>query len=972
MGDDDIRSEGKSQENVSTIHGDSPVDGDDSLISDVALSAHSSLSLVEDERSNRVPGGLLHSECVKKLRGIRKSFKSSGIERGLVKVFWSTERSAYRHAWIGWLDPLRDGVIFLGSQRRAFQREAFHAIPPSAHSRRVIHSVGIATKRETGHLFTSTGHQIARPMVHQQDMSTLSSNALYARPPAGGNRSHRNDVPRHSSTDPTPSRVAALQIAPLQTERNSRSKETRSSSPQGRGAATTSTARRSKQRKRRPPSLSDVWSDDRCVATVREIFGNRPTGHVVAFRVSWARAGQNRISDWFAICARPRNVAVTKHFRFSYVGSDEGPFERERPLPMPPADSHVVILGVCEPIVEALPGWLRHRLGIDDDDDSNNGRRRGLRDTRGTAAEIAQRALAHERRVDVDARRTARGAREGDDDDFGDSSSSSSSSSGEARSVSAADSEDRSEGHRSRSVRPHAPIHTDTDTHGDAIFDDEAVATALAPQRAATQPPSLMSLGFTGRVSRSNAGEMERAVRDRTGHWVRGEDWPPPQVPAAATRSPPGAPPPHRQQHVTPSDPSQGFRWGRAIVPVPAAYEGNFLRFMHVLEPDEVENSFAMMPAVRDGITAEQRQAHLRVLTMLKEDTPPTFDRLPLTTVLVVMLERWRLAKNWVWSTVDKMIGNMIGAFDRLPMYTTARHPIDLRLCPLFRDAKAYTGLMKNGHDVKFPKPITYEQVKRIVDKGRAQNPHDELVFLLIIAWITAARTGCVMQVKRKDVKFNPATGDISVKFVRGKTAKSKQPATVHSNAGRWTTMLFNWLSTKHDEQFLFQLPTRAERQKLGAKLLRMLRELGEDEALEQKSIRRGSLHHLASLGASEELLMHFSTHSSVETLRRYLDFGMVNFAFAQRARALAQQMNNGIRPTVPGIPPPAMHPQREPPTSTNFATGVQELFRAQYQQELSQDETLQRQQQHRPASSRDSFRTLLRSPHRQDSTWTH
>jgi hypothetical protein len=43
---------------------------------------------------------------------------------------------------------------------------------------------------------------------------------------------------------------------------------------------------------------------------------------------------------------------------------------------------------------------------------------------------------------------------------------------------------------------------------------------------------------------------------------------------------------------------------------------------------------------------------------------------------------------------------------------------------------------------------------------------------------------------------------------------------------------------------------------------------------LEQRSIRRGSLMALASTGISEKELLHFSGHTNVTTLRRYLDWG--------------------------------------------------------------------------------------------------
>ena len=46
---------------------------------------------------------------------------------------------------------------------------------------------------------------------------------------------------------------------------------------------------------------------------------------------------------------------------------------------------------------------------------------------------------------------------------------------------------------------------------------------------------------------------------------------------------------------------------------------------------------------------------------------------------------------------------------------------------------------------------------------------------------------------------------------------------------------------------------------------------------LEQRSIRRGALQAMAENGVSEEMLMRFSGHTQVTTLRRYLNWNQKN-----------------------------------------------------------------------------------------------
>jgi integrase len=140
----------------------------------------------------------------------------------------------------------------------------------------------------------------------------------------------------------------------------------------------------------------------------------------------------------------------------------------------------------------------------------------------------------------------------------------------------------------------------------------------------------------------------------------------------------------------------------------------------------------------------------------------------------------------------------------------------------------------------------------------------------VLLAWVTAARCGCILQLRRQDITLGP-NGKLAILFRRGKGALVRGPYTVHSCVpnsalGELQTLL----ADLQPSQRVFPPTTK------GSELKDALRAVqGPNEPkLEQRSIRRGSLMALASTGLSEKELLHFSGHTNVTTLRRYLDWG--------------------------------------------------------------------------------------------------
>ncbi len=141
---------------------------------------------------------------------------------------------------------------------------------------------------------------------------------------------------------------------------------------------------------------------------------------------------------------------------------------------------------------------------------------------------------------------------------------------------------------------------------------------------------------------------------------------------------------------------------------------------------------------------------------------------------------------------------------------------------------------------------------------------------------------GCVLQLDASDVVLRPDLS-LSVRFRRGKGARVRGPYTVHTaplsapNAAR----LRRWIDQRRSRLF--------GRETTGPQVRDALRRV--HPALEQRSLRRGALQTLAlSPGITDEVLMLYSGHTQVATLRRYLSWGVA----AAHTRATMTQHTAG------------------------------------------------------------------------------
>jgi len=262
------------------------------------------------------------------------------------------------------------------------------------------------------------------------------------------------------------------------------------------------------------------------------------------------------------------------------------------------------------------------------------------------------------------------------------------------------------------------------------------------------------------------------------------------------------------------------------------------------------------------GLVKSTHQEHRRMAQQLLE-MPEDLRKAPLSTSVAEFLLRRRKSKNWKWATTVKYMATAQGLCSLLPLYVMSP-AINLAACPVWRQALKAAARHCRRELPKQPKAATLHQVERTL-RNEACLP---TFAAILISWMTAARTGCVLQLQRSCVQLHDDR-TLSVTFLRGKGALSRATAyTVHTPrvAQQFLPRLQKWLAERHSWLF----PTTTNSKTIKEALRR------EDPALECRSLRRGALQALAQQpGISDETLMLFSGHGSVKTLRRYLNWGV-------------------------------------------------------------------------------------------------
>jgi len=260
---------------------------------------------------------------------------------------------------------------------------------------------------------------------------------------------------------------------------------------------------------------------------------------------------------------------------------------------------------------------------------------------------------------------------------------------------------------------------------------------------------------------------------------------------------------------------------------------------------------------------------------------PPQFLDMQLPTAALSVMELQRQQRGWCPTTWHKVLATAMGALNRANLYTDSPVSLSVSGTAEWKDALRAAKKEANAFEASAPKAMSLEQVRRAVSTAPPGIKQQ-----LILAWITASRVGCILQIQMRDVELAP-DGKLTVQFRRGKGAIMGGPYTVPSTCPQeWLVDLQQALTGKEKDEFLWPCPSAEARQEMGKALAQHLKTV--DPQLEQRSIRRGALQELASKGIDEPTLMTFSGHKSVEMLRRYLEWGRKSHHRTAQAQAAA------------------------------------------------------------------------------------
>ena len=274
----------------------------------------------------------------------------------------------------------------------------------------------------------------------------------------------------------------------------------------------------------------------------------------------------------------------------------------------------------------------------------------------------------------------------------------------------------------------------------------------------------------------------------------------------------------------------------------------------------------------------------------------------PLDHVMLAALmeARHQAETYWMWGTMQKYMGALMGALQRLSLYSNSGFDLQLNHSKVWTSVHAYVKHQSNLEPKHVPVTVSSTEIHQAVKFLSDTKWEDRnLSIALIIAWLTSGRFGCIMQLTRGDIKLSPAPKgkgmDLDVTFMRGKVVKKTGPYTIHTAVeGEWIPMLQSFLDSFPDTpdghaQFLWPEPDKNRRARFGQKIRDAIRKF--NPLSEQRSVRRSALQRLASMipGITKAQLRAFSLHTTDHMLNRYLNWGKAEAGVAMPQRSHAR-----------------------------------------------------------------------------------
>ena len=264
-------------------------------------------------------------------------------------------------------------------------------------------------------------------------------------------------------------------------------------------------------------------------------------------------------------------------------------------------------------------------------------------------------------------------------------------------------------------------------------------------------------------------------------------------------------------------------------------------------------------------------KAHKRMLKFLTK-IPDKFHDLNLDQAMEQYFLETKAARRWLPTTMMVKMATAHGALRLLPLYAEGELPVLLRESVTWMSAMKAAAKMAKQHPPTQPTAATWKEVVEAMSK----EPEAAVRMALLVTWLTCGRGGDVLLLKPSDLEVTTRPtkeGEakvMSVSFWKGKTVKTRGSYTVFTQPP--PKEMFDAWEEYHrsvtNQNYLFKGVK-------GAQIKDALRRA--NPKLEQRSLRRGSIQALAATGLKDEELLHYSGHTNVPMLRRYLNFGKVS-----------------------------------------------------------------------------------------------
>ena len=266
------------------------------------------------------------------------------------------------------------------------------------------------------------------------------------------------------------------------------------------------------------------------------------------------------------------------------------------------------------------------------------------------------------------------------------------------------------------------------------------------------------------------------------------------------------------------------------------------------------------------------RRQHIQLLNKIA-DMPNGYDNHKITEAIPQHMMQQKLQRKWKASTCLTKLAAIQGLMKVLPFYIPTAPSILLGSSPRWRTTLRGASISANEEPPHQSKPLSSLDLQATLAATQCPAMHA----CLELAWLTAGRIGDIIQLTPQCVTIDEKEKITMVKFLKGKTARMGAYSVAVPQV---TAKTAQFIQSKRQQPYLFPTVTQT----------------GVKESLrntcilyECRSIRRGRLQELSLGGMSDQGLLHISRHSTISSLRRYLDFGLASGENVHRAHLAAK-----------------------------------------------------------------------------------